>query len=100
MNEYGMHIVINYFLSHNMSQQCNENYKKKTKTGISLRLSAHQASNVIKTGRMWEFHHQTGGDRTGLPAHRLQHKLIHKKNNPQKTKHALSCRHVESSHLF
>lgn len=24
-----MHIVINYFLSHNMSQQCNENYKKK-----------------------------------------------------------------------
>lgn len=74
--------------------------KKKQNTGISLRLSAHQASNVIKTGRMWEFHHQTGGDRTGLPAHRLQHKLIHKKNNPQKTKHALSCRHVESSHLF
>lgn len=32
MNEYGMHIVINYFLSHNMSQQCNENYKKKNKT--------------------------------------------------------------------
>lgn len=27
-----MHIVINYFLSHNMSQQCNENYKKKNKT--------------------------------------------------------------------
>lgn len=73
---------------------------KKKKHITSLRLSAHQASNVIKTGRMWEFHHQTGGDRTGLPAHRLQHKLIHKKNNPQKTKHALSCRHVESSHLF
>lgn len=31
MNEYGMHIVINYFLSHNMSQQCNENYQKKKK---------------------------------------------------------------------
>lgn len=27
-----MHIVINYFLSHDMSQQCNENYKKTKQT--------------------------------------------------------------------
>lgn len=79
MNEHGMHIVIIYFLSHDMSQQCNKNCKKPQNTGISFRLSAHQASNENKTGKMWEFHHQTGGDRTGLPAHSLRHKLIHKK---------------------
>lgn len=63
--------------------------KKKNNTGISLRLSAHQASNVIKSGRMWEFHHQTGGDRTDLPAHRPQHKLIHKKKTTHRKQNML-----------
>lgn len=88
MNEYGMHIVINYFYH----MICHSNVMKTTKknnTGISLRLSAHQASNVIKSGRMWEFHHQTGGDRTDLPAHRPQHKLIHKKKTTHRKQNML-----------
>lgn len=41
------------------------------------------ASDVSETERMWEFHRQTGRDKTGLPTHRNMNSFIKKKKNTE-----------------
>lgn len=42
------------------------------------------ASDVSETERMWEFHRQTGRDKTGLPTHRNMNSFIKKKKKHRK----------------